>query len=73
LTAATTSSILQGLVRYSSAPPIHPASRFCGSSWTVSTGGDLEPQRADTILPIMFLLACLGGVLAGVSLQTLIH
>jgi hypothetical protein len=39
----------------------------------VSTGGDLEPQRADTILPIMFLLACLGGVLAGVSLQTLIH
>jgi len=29
-------------------------------------------KRADTILPIMFLLACLGGVLAGVSFQSLI-
>ena len=30
-------------------------------------------KRADTILPIMFLLASLGGVLAGVPFQTLIH
>jgi len=30
-------------------------------------------KRANTILPIMFLLASLGGVLAGVPFQTLIH
>lgn len=30
-------------------------------------------KRADTILPIMFLLASLGGLLAGVPFQTLIH
>jgi hypothetical protein len=30
-------------------------------------------KRADTILPIMFLLASLSGVLAGVPFQTLIH
>lgn len=30
-------------------------------------------KRADTILPIMFLLASLAGVLAGVPFQTLIH
>jgi hypothetical protein len=30
-------------------------------------------KRLDTALPIMFLLASLGGVLAGVPLQTLIH
>ncbi len=30
-------------------------------------------KRADTLLPIMFLLASLGGVLAGVPFQTLIH
>jgi len=29
-------------------------------------------KRADTVLPILFLLACLGGVLAGVSFQSLI-
>jgi hypothetical protein len=29
-------------------------------------------KRADTILPLMFLLACLAGVLAGVPFQTLI-
>jgi len=29
-------------------------------------------KRADTILPIMFLLASLGGVLAGVPFQSLI-
>jgi len=30
-------------------------------------------KRADTILPIMFLLASLAGVLAGVPFQTLIR
>lgn len=30
-------------------------------------------KRADTILPIMFLLSALAGVLAGVSFNTLIH
>jgi hypothetical protein len=30
-------------------------------------------KRADTILPIMFLLSSLSGVLAGVPFQTLIH
>ena len=30
-------------------------------------------KRADTLLPIMFLLASLGGVLSGVPFQTLIH
>jgi hypothetical protein len=30
-------------------------------------------KRADTILPIMFLLASLASVLAGVPFQTLIY
>jgi len=30
-------------------------------------------KRADTLLPIMFLLASLGGLLAGVPFQTLLH
>ncbi len=30
-------------------------------------------KRADTLLPIMLLLASLGGVLAGVPFQSLLH